>query len=293
MEKYTIKSNSNSCKILFFFVFLQKRNKMLYSIITINYNNRDGLRRTIESVVSQTYDDYEYIIIDGGSTDGSVDVIQEYADHIDYWVSEKDGGIYPAMNKGVRHAHGDYCIFMNSGDVFYYGYVLNKISTELGDEDIVVGEVYDSQTRSQLSLPPSKEITMYHLYSCAIPHQGSFIKTSLQRKYPFDESLCIAADWKFFVQTIIFDDCIIKYVKTPVALYDTTGMSSANPTLMREEKEKVLSMLFPRRVLADYRRMKDSECLTQRWTPQLRMHYKLDKIVSRLVKMFIIIYNRL
>lgn len=82
-------------------------------------------------------------------------------------------------------------------------------------------------------------------------------------------------------------------MNTPVALYDTTGMSSANPTLMREEKEKVLSMLFPRRVLADYRRMKDSECLTQRWTPQLRMHYKLDKIVSRLVKMFIIIYNRL
>ena len=80
---------------------------MLYSIITINFNNCDGLRRTIESVVNQTNADYEYIVIDGGSTDRSVDVIQKYSDRISYWVSEKDDGIYNAMNKGVRHAHGD------------------------------------------------------------------------------------------------------------------------------------------------------------------------------------------
>ena len=86
---------------------------MLYSIITINFNNCDGLRRTIESVVNQTNDNYEYIVIDGGSTDGSVDVIQKYSDRISYWVSEKDDGIYNAMNKGVRHAHGDYCLFLN------------------------------------------------------------------------------------------------------------------------------------------------------------------------------------
>ena len=86
---------------------------MLYSIITINFNNCDGLRRTIESVVNQTNADYEYIVIDGGSTDRSVDVIQKYSDRISYWVSEKDDGIYNAMNKGVRHAHGDYLVFMN------------------------------------------------------------------------------------------------------------------------------------------------------------------------------------
>lgn len=90
---------------------------MKYSIITINYNNADGLRRTIESVVNQTYKDIEYIIIDGGSTDGSVDVIKEYGSQIDYWVSEPDKGIYNAMNKGILQAHGEYLNFMNSGIV--------------------------------------------------------------------------------------------------------------------------------------------------------------------------------
>ena len=88
------------------------------SIITINYNNCEGLRRTIESVVNQTCRDFEYIIIDGGSTDGSVDVIKRYADNIDYWVSEPDKGIYNAMNKGIRMATGDYVQILNSGDMF-------------------------------------------------------------------------------------------------------------------------------------------------------------------------------
>ena len=89
---------------------------MRLSIITINYNNREGLRKTIESVVNQTYRNFEYIIIDGGSTDGSVEVVKEYADRISYWVSEPDNGIYNAMNKGVLAANGKYIQFLNSGD---------------------------------------------------------------------------------------------------------------------------------------------------------------------------------
>ena len=110
---------------------------MKYSIITINYNNADGLRRTIESVVSQTYADYEYLIIDGGSTDGSVNAIKEYEDKISYWVSEKDGGIYNAMNKGVKVAHGEYLIFMNSGDVFYNDRVIERIESSQRTDDII------------------------------------------------------------------------------------------------------------------------------------------------------------
>ena len=108
---------------------------MKLSIITINYNNTKGLRRTIESVACQTSRDYEFIIIDGGSSDGSVDVIKEYADKIDYWVSEPDGGIYPAMNKGVRSAHGEYCIFMNSGDEFYTKDVIESVINLQINED--------------------------------------------------------------------------------------------------------------------------------------------------------------
>ena len=86
---------------------------MKYSVITINYNNKEGLHHTIKSVLGQICDDYEFIIIDGGSTDGSAEVIKEYVEKVDYWVSEKDKGIYHAMNKGVIQANGDYCIFMN------------------------------------------------------------------------------------------------------------------------------------------------------------------------------------
>lgn len=87
---------------------------MIISVITINYNNSTGLRKTIQSVIAQTYNNIEYIVIDGGSTDGSKSIIEEYEKDIDFWVSEPDGGIYPAMNKGTSHAHGDYCIYMNS-----------------------------------------------------------------------------------------------------------------------------------------------------------------------------------
>ena len=234
---------------------------MKYSVITINYNNSEGLRHTIESVAGQTYKDYEYIIIDGGSTDGSVEVIKKYADRIDYWVSEPDGGIYNAMNKGVAQAHGVYCIFMNSGDRFYEQNVLEKVNTVNPTEDVVVGKVSIDDENHIISPPPLGILTMYHLYSGSIPHQGSFIRTNLLRKYPYDEKLKISSDWKFFVQILILNNGSIRYLDEFVARYDTEGLSSSNPKLMRQEKEEVMSVIFPPRVLDDYRKMKESECL--------------------------------
>ena len=255
---------------------------MKYSVITINYNNSEGLRHTIESVAGQTYKDYEYIIIDGGSTDGSVEVIKKYADRIDYWVSEPDGGIYNAMNKGVAQAHGVYCIFMNSGDRFYEQNVLEKVNTVNPTEDVVVGKVSIDDENHIISPPPLGILTMYHLYSGSIPHQGSFIRTNLLRKYPYDEKLKISSDWKFFVQILILNNGSIRYLDEFVARYDTEGLSSSNPKLMRQEKEEVMSAIFPPRVLADYRKLKESECLTQLLTPQLRKHYRIDQLLFRL-----------
>ena len=108
---------------------------MKFSVITINYNHKDGLRSTIESVVRLRHIDYEFIIIDGGSTDGSVDIIKQYAANITYWVSEKDKGVYHAMNKGVAMSKGEYLIFMNSGDCFHSPDALNAV--EHYQEDIV------------------------------------------------------------------------------------------------------------------------------------------------------------
>ena len=113
---------------------------MKYSIITVNLNNANGLKETIDSVVNQTCYDYEFLIIDGGSTDDSMSIIEQYKDQIDYWASEPDKGIFNAMNKGINVSHGDYLIFMNSGDCFKNGKVLEETLPYLG-ADFVIGQI--------------------------------------------------------------------------------------------------------------------------------------------------------
>lgn len=261
---------------------------MKFTVITINLNNVDGLRRTIESVVSQTFVDYKYVIIDGGSTDGSVDIIKEYENKISYWVSEQDGGIYHAMNKGVKVAKGEYLIFINSGDMLYNDTVLSDVNQQIKNEDIIIGNVLASDTRTIISPPPlDGKPTMYHLFSGAIPHQGTFVKLALQQRHPFDETLRIAADWKFFLQSIVFDNCSVKYINVYVALYDTSGLSSQNPLAMREEKERVLATYLPQRIIDDYRYMKESECLTQTLTPLLRTSYNIDRVTYKLATLLL------
>ena len=97
------------------------------SIITVNLNKAKGLQKTIESVIFQTFTDYEYIIIDGGSTDGSKQIIEQYADKITYWVSEPDSGIYNGMNKGIKVAKGEYCLFLNSEDYLLSNEILQNV----------------------------------------------------------------------------------------------------------------------------------------------------------------------
>ncbi len=250
---------------------------MLFTVITINYNNENGLRRTIESVIGQSYHDFEYVIIDGGSNDGSVDIIKEFENYITYWVSEKDRGIYHAMNKGVAQAQGDYCIFLNSGDCFYDDTVLERMSTKVVVDDITIGRVFSSTENKFIFSPPERDISLYYLYSATVPHQGSFINTKLLNLYPYDEKLRIVSDWKFYVQTIIERNCSVNYTDEPVVVFDTNGISTSNPEQMWKEKVQVLSEMFPPRILSDYQLMKSSECLTQSITPMLRKHYRIDR----------------
>lgn len=111
---------------------------MKLSIITVKLNNRDGLKRTIDSVVSQTFTDYEWIVIDGGSTDGSRELIEQYQDHFAYWCSEPDKGIYNAMNKGIAHAKGEWLQFLNSGDVLYSNNTLASVFSSKYDADVLM-----------------------------------------------------------------------------------------------------------------------------------------------------------
>ena len=221
---------------------------MKLSIITVNFNDAEGLERTIKSVISQTFHDYEFIIIDGGSIDGSVDVIKQYENHIDYWVSEKDGGIYPGMNKGLRQAKGDYLNFMNGGDCYHSEDVLEKIFALETDADIITGTHSENGIRNV-----GKEgVTMLDLYKWAIDHQASFIRREVALRHPYDEKYRIVSDWKFFIEALVLDNCSFYYTDTIVVDVDMKGISNTNFELDKQEREAVLKELFPERVLKDY-----------------------------------------
>lgn len=235
---------------------------MRYSVITINYNNKKGLCKTIESVINQTYKDIEYIIIDGDSTDGSVDVIKQHIPSIAYWVSEKDDGVYHAMNKGIAQAHGDYCIFMNSGDSFHTPDVIGSL---LGyQEDIICGKVLKNQS-TEPSGHNKNAISLVDLMRSSLPHQAMIIKRDLLLKHPYDEKYKILSDWKFCIETLIFDNCSYRNIDTIIADYDTNGISTNSNGLLPKEREQILKELFPSRILIDYSRFTpvDDELIDQ------------------------------
>jgi glycosyltransferase involved in cell wall biosynthesis len=217
---------------------------MKLSIITINFNNKEGLQKTIESVVSQTFADSEYIIIDGGSTDGSVDIIRQYTDKITYWVSEPDAGIYNAMNKGIRQAKGDYCLFLNSGDWLIKNDSLQYVFDEMFEEkDIVYYDVLTEYGEYRYS----DKLTLYSFFSSApIGHQSSFIKRSLfSRIGLYNEEWKIVSDWEFFLLAIINYRCTYKHYSYLLTHFNWGGISSTNAALSQEESNAVLKKQYP------------------------------------------------
>lgn len=224
---------------------------MKLSIITVNYNDAEGLERTIKSVISQSFKDYEFIIIDGGSTDASIDVIKKYENYIDYWVSEQDGGIYPGMNKGLRQATGEYLNFMNGGDCYHSSDVLDKIFALNSDADIITGTHSENGIRNV----GKDGITMLDLYKWAIDHQASFIRREVALRHPYDEKYRIVSDWKFFIEALVIDNCSFCYTDTVVVDVDMKGISNTNFNLDRLERETVLKELLPDRILKDYQMM--------------------------------------
>ena len=228
---------------------------MKYSIITVNYNNKDGLRKTIESVIHQTYRDFEYIVIDGGSTDGSADVLKEYDDQITYWVSEKDTGIYNGMNKGIAKATGEYLNFMNSGDCFYAPDILEKVSKNNYDTDIIVGRDYhyNEQTEKGFStiLPP--RISMLTFYIQTLPHQSSFFKRDLFSNTLYDESLKIVSDIKFYIQKICIEDCSIQLIDEIICRREPDGISKSYNERRIAEHQAVLAEFLPKGSIKDYK----------------------------------------
>ncbi|MBR6868962.1 MAG: glycosyltransferase [Bacteroidales bacterium] len=226
---------------------------MNISIITVNRNNAPGLRKTIESVITQTTPPFEFIIIDGGSTDESVSIIQERAGSFTFWVSEPDDGIYNAMNKGTRMAHGEWCLFINSGDTFASPTVLEQIQNSGASADLICGNTILLDNPPRRETPPS-EITLNYMFNNALCHQSVLIRRNLLEKYPYDESLKIVADRKFFLQTLIINNASYQTIDIDISNYDMTGISSTQKVTRELEYASVLESMLPPRIRQDYGR---------------------------------------
>jgi glycosyltransferase involved in cell wall biosynthesis len=224
------------------------------SIITVNLNNKDGLIDTAKSVVAQTWTDYEWIIIDGGSTDGSVEIIKEYADKTDklvYWCSEPDGGIYQGMNKGIDKASGEYCWFLNSGDYAYKNTTLEEIFANEFDEDIVSGDVFFKFGENDLWLHKylkniiNNKIPEYFWFGGSLPHQATFIKKKCFEKYgKYKTDVGSFADWMFWIDNIMENKVAYKRIYDKVAVFlvgDNAGI------MHKDKRRKYLKMILKKR----------------------------------------------
>lgn len=236
---------------------------MKLSIITINRNNAIGFEKTIQSVASQTFKEFEYIVIDGASTDGSVEVIKRLAPQFAHlkWVSEPDKGIYNAINKGIFMASGDYIQILNSADCLADIDVTERMLAELekqGNPSILYGNMVKCFPDGRKVVDKcfaGQEITMLGMFTGTLNHDPAYIHRNLFEKYGlYDEGLRIVSDWKWYLQAIIIGGEKPQYVDMDVTLFDMTGISETNKELDRTERKQVLEQLFPKAVLADYER---------------------------------------
>jgi len=256
---------------------------MKLSIITINLNNSPGLEKTILSVFSQTFKDFEFIIIDGKSSDSSTDLILKYQKQLSYWISEEDKGIYEAMNKGIRKAKGEYCLFLNSGDWLYSEKALSDVFSMNLKEDIVYGKQLIEKNGKLVDDPclDVPYLTFRTLMKSHIPHQATFIKRNLFDKIGlYNEENKIVSDWEFIMLALFKYNCSIRRIYSSINVYDTEGISSKQEykDLQNEERIRTLQKHFPL-IYPDYQYF---ECFLNK--PYIKFILKVKNIISWLRK---------
>lgn len=248
------------------------------SIITINYNDLEGLKKTTQSVFSQTFKDIEYIVIDGGSSDGSAEYIQQHLDRFYYSISEKDKGIFNAQNKGLAQATSDYCLFLNSGDCLANDNAIAEVMSQNLQADLILcnmGFVYDDgvQIRKQ-----SKNIDFKLFATSSIWHPATLIKRSVfELSGPYNESFRITADYDFFLKAIWKYHASYQRLDIVLSHFDTTGVSSNPEHAQKHQDERM-------RVQAQY--FTDEE-LNESLEIQAREKSLLTKVVQKIKRIFI------
>ncbi|MDR3704377.1 MAG: glycosyltransferase family 2 protein [Paludibacteraceae bacterium] len=265
------------------------------SIITINLNNRDGLCKTIKSVVSQTCKDYEYILIDGASIDGSVDIIKKYSGIQECrlkWISEPDNGVFQAMNKGIRMAEGEYLLFLNSGDFLVDDNVLQNVSANNYTADFLLGRCNISENGTVIhTTNPQDKLTFGYLYETGLAHQSTFIKREMFNKYGFyREDFKYNADIEFWYRTIILKACTTKSLDFVVSDYNLDGISTKKATsdLYLNEIKLIFDNPYLQLFIPDYdswrKEKKDLEMLY--WAKEKNIIYSMLMVLFKCAKLF-------
>lgn len=198
------------------------------SVITVVYNDVKHIESTIKSYLSQTWANKEYIVIDGGSNDGTAEIIKQYADKIAYWCSEKDEGIYDAMNKGISHATGDWIIMLNSGDEFSTESALSEAIKETNNDiDVIYGNSIEKNKEFKKKIIADDDTSKLE-WGPIYRHGSSLVKASTHRRYIFDLSkrkrLKYALDW-YMIHSMYKDGCKFKKVDTTIETYRKEGKS--------------------------------------------------------------------
>lgn len=220
---------------------------MLLSIITINLNNRSGLQKTFDSISTQSFKEFEYIVIDGASIDGSTNLILDNT-RVNFWISEKDKGTYDAMNKGILHAKGDYLLFLNSGDYLADTEVLAHAVPHLKRYDIIYGDILFAGNEEKEYYYYPEKLSFYHMFTASLGHPSTFIKKDLFLKYGlYDLKYPIIADWVFFMETIVKHRVSTKHINKVISVFDLNGVSSdaANKISILEDRNAYLQQEFP------------------------------------------------
>ena len=226
------------------------------SIITVNLNDAAGLRRTAESIEGQKCRDFEWIVIDGASNDGSVDVIHEYEHAITRWVSEKDGGIYNAMNKGVRAANGKYMQFLNSGDSLADDDVVGDFVATQPRADVIYGSarIIDKEGHDLWHWPlPEMPLRLSYFWNHSLKHQAAFFSHRCFERFMYNEDNRIASDTELFMQ-LLYNGYAFERFDRCVALFNGEGLSSRADVRARQdaEFEAAVARLMPEGMRLDY-----------------------------------------
>lgn len=212
-------------------------NQPKVSIVTVVYNDAKGLEKTIKSVINQTYENVEFIIIDGGSTDDTVAIIKRYDDQIDYWVSEKDGGIYDAMNKGINASTGTWVNFMNAGDTFVDNEVLTKIKFDQYNNKALI---YGNKLQNNEVIYPLdiNKLEVGEIMAC---HQSMFFnKRILKDELYYDLTYKIYGDYELVNRIYLKFKNDIKYIDLNIAVFQGGGISSKVSLQKRIDKYRAL-----------------------------------------------------